>query len=241
MSLEQYLDDPENEITSVFDLPFPPVDLPEAIPHGTETGRVRNLLALEEEDFQIKPLARRLAKICRYGGASPWFYAVTSHSLLVSKLLENEQGPYAKPGARAAFRADDVRDLAYAGLMHDVTEAFGIGDMISPLKRLKGFEAYNEIEYRIREQLVGPFDLIEHELPEVKRADERAYQLECRYMKGSWPKPNHTKFEPWYPTDAEHEACLFYLKQEISWRDSARLFIAAFDRLAPAAVKERCL
>ena len=232
MSLEQYLDDPENEITSVFDLPFPPVDLPEAIPHGTETGRVRNLLALEEEDFQIKPLARRLAKICRYGGASPWFYAVTSHSLLVSKLLEIE------------FPAQIYREsraYAYAGLMHDVTEAFGIGDMISPLKRLKGFEAYNEIEYRIREQLVGPFDLIEHELPEVKRADERAYQLECRYMKGSWPRPEATKFEPWYPTDAEHEACLFYLRQEISWRDSARLFITAFDRLALDSVKERCL
>ena len=186
------------------------MSLPNHIPQGLENGRVRDLMELDERDFRIEDIARRLAQLNRYAGALAHPYSVATHSVVVSLLCPPE--------------------FARAGLLHDITESFGIGDLISPIKRL--MPAFNEIEHAIRVQLAGPFGLTGVEAPEVRRADERAYQLECRYIRGDWPLPQHTSFEPWYPTDEEHEIAMRFMKFEISWRESARLFLQRYEELS---------
>lgn len=211
------------------------IPLPASLFRTLEDGRACDLFALEEVDFQVKPMAKRLAQINRYGGAMCWPYSVAIHSLLVSKLCEIHSHEEAQRRNLSSF----VSALAYDGLMHDTTESFGIGDLILPIKR--ECEAYREIEERIRLQLVSPLQLEAREDPFVRRMDERAYQLECKYMRGAWPTAAHSRFAPWPVTGEEHEACLFYCRQEFYWRDAARLFVLAFERLAPKDVKRRYL
>ena len=90
-------------------------ELPTNIPQGLEDGTIRNLMALTGPDFDIEAIAARLAKINRFGGATKWPYSVATHSVLVSALCPKQ---YRCPG-----------------LLHDITESFGINDMISPVKR----------------------------------------------------------------------------------------------------------
>lgn len=226
-----------------YDIDLPPPVLPEQILQSLEDGRMRDLLALDGRDFKIRPLARRLAQVNRYGGASPHPYAVTTHSLLVSRLIDMAAHDAHYGGL--LFHDDrfvlgaPAADLSYHALMHDVTEAFGIVDMIRPVKL--AMPAYQALEHAIRAQLVGPFGIPPEDSRAIKRADERAYQLECKYHRGKWPGVGHTAFDPWPVTGLEHEAALFYVKQEINWRDSASLFVQAFERLAPNDVKARCL
>lgn len=179
------------------------------IPQGLEDGRVRNLLALTEADFRIEDIAARLARTNRYAGATHWPYSVALHSVLVSYLCPR---------------------LPLAGLLHDIPEAFGIGDLIAPIKRK--LPAYVELEEAIVSQLIRPFPALAwHQDSQVREADERAYQLECLYLRGRWPNPEHTKWEPARPNADEVALCSAWLTREWSWRKARTRFIKRYREL----------
>lgn len=185
------------------------------IRQGLEDGRVRDLLALTSEDFQMADIGARLARINRYAGATKWPYSVATHSVLVSYLAE----PW----------------FARAGLLHDIPEAFGIGDLIAPIKRLEGFESYRKLEDQLIAQLVPAFPALAlNKCDAVRWADERAYQLECLYLCGKWPEDPHTRWTPSTPTWREHELATFFLSAEFSWRDSRDTFMARYRELRQA-------
>lgn len=186
--------------------------LPEHIPQGLERGRVRDLLHLTPEDYQIAEIALRLAKINRYCGAMRWPLSVATHSVLVSYLCP------------VGFER--------AGLLHDITETFGIGDVIAPIKRV--IPDVGELEDAIRDQLIPVFpELSLHNSPEVKHADERAYQLEVWCIRGREPNPEHTAFQFSYELagGTVDKLCTRFLRQEIGWRASAALFMARYEEL----------
>lgn len=186
------------------------MSLPRSIPQGLERGRVRDILHLGPEDFQIDMIAERLSKINRYCGALQWPLSVATHSVLVSRLCPAE--------------------FAKAGLLHDITETFGIGDVISPVKRV--VRGVKEIEDAIRVQLLGAFpDLHQEGHPSVRHADERAYQLECLYIRGREPEPGHTSFPFENPSVDEKEICATLLRSEVPWRVSRHMFLTRYKEL----------
>jgi hypothetical protein len=64
----------------------------------------------------IDEIAHVLSNLCRFGGRTRWFYSVAQHSILVSRLVPPE--------------------LAAAGLLHEIDEAYLGLDVATPLKRL---------------------------------------------------------------------------------------------------------
>lgn len=182
-------------------------ELPTNIPQGLEDGTIRNLMALTGPDFDIEAIAARLAKINRFGGATKWPYSVATHSVLVSALCPKQ--------------------YRWPGLLHDITESFGINDMISPVKR--AMPHYKLLEAAIRAQLLAPFGLELDEPEAVKTADERAYQLECYYLRGAWPRTEHTRFAVAEVSLREWVLAERFLTTEIPWQNSARMFLAAYN------------
>ena len=122
-----------------------------------------DLEALRPQDVTIVLIASRLAQINRYAGALPHPFSDAAHSVLVSYLCPEDP---------------------LAGLLHDTAEAF-TGDVISPIKRRVG--AYRLIEQGVHGQLCALHGWPSEHSPHVKRADTRAWELECAYIKGRYP------------------------------------------------------
>lgn len=183
-------------------------------------GRRRDLLALKLEDCKVRPTAECLAKINRYAGETKWPFSVGTHSVLVARLLPEP--------------------FQYEGLMHDfVSEPFGLGDLISPLKRR--CPEYVAFERAVRAQVAPWYGLRLEDVSEIHHADERAYQLECLYLRGALPCESETWLRPERPTDAELSIASTLLEREITWRESAARFMCEFILLAPEDVKARVM
>jgi uncharacterized protein len=130
----------------------------------------------------IDIISGALSKLCRFSGQINEFYSVAQHSVLVSHLVP----PH----------------LAFAGLMHDATEAF-CADLPKPIKQL--LHGYEEIEQRIWAALCNRYSL-PLELPvEVHVADQIAVITEARDLQSNndwmcwYPHltPNKGKVIPW--------------------------------------------
>lgn len=188
--------------------------LPSSIFMGRADGSIRDLFSLKTEDLLIDGIASRLARTNRYCNETRFPYSVATHSVLVSHLLASEH--------------------AFGGLMHDVTEAFGIGDLISPIKRW--CPDYKDIEARLWWQIAPVFGLPLALWAEVHHADERAYQLEHLCLRGRLPKDEHTSFHAEWPNKHEAELCARYLTEEIPWRESRDLFLKRYVELSDRAL-----
>lgn len=77
------------------------------------------------EDFSPEDIAHHLSMICRYGGATRFFYSVAEHSEIVSRHVPEE--------------------FAFHALLHDAAEAI-VGDTIKPIKTLVEWEAVRRVE-----------------------------------------------------------------------------------------------
>ncbi len=125
----------------------------------TYSGKDFDLAQPNASLLSIEDVAHSLSQLCRFTGHCVRFYSVAQHSVLVSMLVPPE--------------------LAYVGLMHDITESV-LGDVASPLKDLLP-------DYRWLEQRVWLSMAIQYDLPVcmprgVKYADLQALALEKKHL-----------------------------------------------------------
>lgn len=116
----------------------------------TSTGRVYWPCDPRAEEVCIEDIAHHLSMICRYTGACSRFYSVAEHSVIVSRMVPQED--------------------ALVGLLHDATEAY-ISDVNRPVKRGPGMEGYRKIE-ALNWRAIADHFCLPVEIPHaVERAD----------------------------------------------------------------------
>jgi hypothetical protein len=153
------------------------------------------------EEIMIEDIAHALSQICRYGGHTPIFYSVAQHSVLVARNLPAE--------------------LAFAGLMHDGSEAY-LGDVIRPLKM--ALEDYRVIENYLQSVIFVRFGicLLPADKVTIKAVDNSALATERRDIMRQTPKdiaPHEKAYgefaeviEPWTMEKSEIEFLKLYYR-----------------------------
>lgn len=114
----------------------------------THSGKIIDLIHPDPFLVNINDIAHALANLCRFGGHTKEFYSVANHSLLVALHVPAED--------------------AFAGLMHDATEAY-CQDLIGPLKAL--ISGYRDIEAGFWEAIAWKYRLPENLPQSVKDMD----------------------------------------------------------------------
>jgi 5'-deoxynucleotidase YfbR-like HD superfamily hydrolase len=133
--------------------------------------------------IDIEEIAQALANLCRYNGHTQYFYSVAQHSLHVCDILMGQP---------------ELRQHAFAGLMHDAAEAL-IGDIVKPLKRL--LPDYQRIERDVEAAVFDRFGLPAQLDPCVKRADMVMLRTELRDFMGVTDEQAHRAWA--LPADVE--------------------------------------
>lgn len=141
----------------------------------TATGKIFDFENPTPEMIDPVDITLALARTARFNGHVP-FYSVAQHSLMVSVYGTEEN--------------------ALIGLLHDATEAY-IGDMVAPLKRLPGMEAYRELEAKIWRCIAIRFGLPMAIPPEVKETDLRMLATEKEIFIPQEAKPWELGVEPY--------------------------------------------
>jgi uncharacterized protein len=159
----------------------------------TYTGRHVYPLNPNTEEIGIFDIARSLSQLCRFLGHTTAFYSVAQHSVLVSKLVPQND--------------------ALWGLLHDASEAY-LCDLPTPIKRDPEMTTYRIAEARLMATICERYCL-KPEMPRsVMIADKALLATEFRdvttmndleWIKeecGTDPVPN-LWIEPWLPRIAE--------------------------------------
>jgi len=121
----------------------------------TYSGKLIDFNNPKHEDINFRDFARGISRIPRFGGQAKKNYSVAQHSLVVAFLCP--------------LGSKDV------GLIHDLPEGI-LGDVVSPLKDL--LPDYRRIEKKWEEAILEKYCSTSHLPPEVKQADQLAYELE---------------------------------------------------------------
>lgn len=124
------------------------------------TGQKFYPWAPEARKIDLRDIAHTLSQINRWGGHTREPYSVAQHAVMVSLRL---------PEAKQAW-----------GLLHDATEAYMGGDIVSPIKRQ--IPELMAMEAGIAEAITARFGFPKGALedPEVKHADMTMLALEYR-------------------------------------------------------------
>jgi hypothetical protein len=127
-------------------------------------------------EFPAEQIARQLGKLCRYAGATPEWWSVARHSLLVAAL------------------APDDPEHSLLALMHDAHECW-TGDILRPMTAMMGGSALFDIHDAQRRidnhlfSLIG-FDPCPTVMAAVAKADDEACRLEMLLL-----NPHYTPAE----------------------------------------------
>jgi len=159
--------------------------------------------------FDIETIAHALSNLCRYTGHTPVFYSVAQHSVLASRVVDQEH--------------------ALAALLHDAAEAF-TGDMSAPLKTL--CPDFRAIEDRVEAAIFKQFGVVM--TPEVKRADMICYVTEVEDLMERRGDP-HFDAHQW----AESTKDIPRLSRRIKpWSPemSRQAFLSEYDRLTRSTI-----
>ena len=130
------------------------------------------LMGLKPEDIDIKEIAHNLSQICRYAGATPGFYSVAEHSVIVAEMMYDN--------VNLIENNSNVLAAMY-GLLHDAHEAY-IGDIIYPVKYIIKSEMLNtlinniDIAILIKESLYLDFYIFSWL---VEKFDKQLGSIEC--------------------------------------------------------------
>jgi hypothetical protein len=123
------------------------------------------------EEVFVEDIAHSLSRISRFGGHNKdgeLGYSVAQHSVLVSRYSKHPK----------------------QGLFHDAPEAYGLGDILRPLKI--HIPIITEIEQRIYGAVASCFRLPEQLDADVKHWDSVVMMMERRDLMGTPPAP-------WWP------------------------------------------
>jgi uncharacterized protein len=90
------------------------------------------------EEVHLIDIVHGLANAARYRGQTKFFYPVITHSVLVSKAVE-------QLALQRGWSPWAARDAGFEGLFHDAPEAY-LGDVARPLKRMRAMRAYCKVE-----------------------------------------------------------------------------------------------
>lgn len=122
-----------------------------------------DLCRLTPADITLERIALGLGNTCRYGGQVRPFYSVAEHSILVASQVPAEH--------------------QMAALLHDASEALGLGDIIQPLKA--HLPLYKRIEAVVMAAVEVRFGLkpgaCSH--PWIKVADRAVYLAEQQTLR----------------------------------------------------------
>ncbi len=126
----------------------------------------------QDGEVSIYDIAHSLSQICRFNGHTTSFYSVAQHSIVCSRLANDDE-------------------VAYFALLHDAAEAY-VGDMMRPLK-WSGQELgrlFREQEAAVERAISQRFGLVwtEELRKEVKRLDDVALAIEAYHLmtRRSW-------------------------------------------------------
>lgn len=160
----------------------------------TSSGIWFNPFKPEPGTILINDIATGLSNAARFGGQTRKLYSVAQHSVNVSNLL---------------LHRFDSAALAYAGLLHDASEAY-IADIPRPFKQQPEFAAYRAVEGNLQREIFLTLGAVwpMHEL--VRWADDVLLHCEARVLLTNpcWarkePMPDCVDCLPWDPVDARH-------------------------------------
>lgn len=126
----------------------------------------------------ILDISHHLGNLCRFTGATRFFYSVAQHSMLVTYIIRNmlDNGLSEEERGTAAYF-----DQLLAGMLHDAAEAY-INDVASPLKRIiKG--RYGWVENGLTQVIFERYGVDrEYMNGIVKSADNLALYHERRHL-----------------------------------------------------------
>ena len=122
-----------------------------------------DLWHLSPDDVTVERIARGLGNICRYSGQVRRYYSVAEHSILVASQVPPED--------------------QMAALLHDASEALGLGDLPAPVKAL--CPVYRELEAVVMAVVEARFGLEPGACsrPFIKAADRAVYLAEQRTLR----------------------------------------------------------
>jgi len=122
----------------------------------TRSGVYIDPFCMPVDDIVLGDIAHSLSSICRFGGHTENFYSVATHSVYVSRQLEQHY---------VSDMPDDMRTSVLRwGLMHDAAEAY-LGDIVSPVKNNMALyvdrylEDYKDVENDVLGKIATRFSL----------------------------------------------------------------------------------
>lgn len=130
------------------------------------TGQLVDLLAPQKTRFSKEAMATAGAKLCRFSGQTKRFYSVAEHSVLVSRLVERMGGD------------------PWAALWHEAGEFLGMGDLVTPLKRM--VPLYGEIEDGVLAAVAEQFGFKMPFESKLHVADRVLCEIEGRALVNGW-------------------------------------------------------
>lgn len=130
----------------------------------TFSGHYVNVFEPELNTLDVIDIAHALSMQPRYGGHSPVFYSVAEHSVWVAK---------------AMIAHGCSKEISYAGLMHDSSEAYLI-DIPKPIKL--ELPDYNQVEDKLMIRLAEKFKFEYPLTGPVKSWDKVALEWEWKYV-----------------------------------------------------------
>ncbi|MGF7161254.1 hypothetical protein FHS85_002889 [Rhodoligotrophos appendicifer] len=187
---------------------------PTAIVMPTESGIFVDLAHPQPSQIRLRDIARHLAKINRYCGATQVPLSVAQHSVLVAEEVERQLGPLA----------------GLQGLMHDAHEAY-LGDLTAPaiqlLHRVVGTDVWHVLTETLDAAIYQALDLpeqTEEAQLAIRLADGSAAATEWRDCMadiepppGRFPRPFRAVVKP------------------VPWVNAESLFLSTYRRLCFAA------
>lgn len=195
----------------------------------TYTGKRFDVLKPRTDDVDITDIAHALSMQCRFNGHIKRFYSVAEHSVLVSRIVEDNYATAARGRYPYDREARHRANACLTALLHDASEAY-LGDVVKPVKMLPQLEAFCLIDDDVQTIIEGAFvDKVPDWVRDlIKQADHQMLGSEAEWLlldgpRSDWGAPSpDPRFMPQLTTKCPPE-------------EAERMFTARFESLAKEA------
>lgn len=182
----------------------------------TASGRRFHILRPRASEVCINDIAHSLSRQCRFTGHTAKHLSVAEHSLIVSKILPQ-----------------DNQYLRLIGLLHDATEAY-LGDVSSPLKQL--LPDYKAIEAPVWDAIAERFLLPRKLSREIKEADFIALLTEASVLLPGADIKEWAALGKYGPVVEEYGNLPTHLVKGYEPEVAETLFLREYEKLAGVSV-----